>query len=45
MTDIKVIAWDFDDLTENIIAAKTFGWQVMHFTEATRDTLEAILPL
>lgn len=34
-----------DDLTENIIAAQAFGWQTMHFTEATRDTLEGILPL
>ena len=31
-----------DDLTENIVAAKAFGWQVMHFTDETRDKLEAI---
>ncbi len=34
-----------DDLAENISAAKTFGWQTMHFTDQTRDTLEALLPL
>jgi len=34
-----------DDLTENIIAAKAFGWQTMHFTEETRNTLEGLLPL
>jgi len=34
-----------DDLAENIIAARAFGWQTMHFTDETRDTLEALLPL
>jgi len=34
-----------DDLAENISAANAFGWQTMHFTDNTRDTREAILPL
>jgi len=34
-----------DDLAENIIAAKAYGWQTMHFTDETRNTLEALLPL
>ncbi len=34
-----------DDLAENIIAAKAFGWKTMHFTDDTRDNLEGLLPL
>jgi putative hydrolase of the HAD superfamily len=34
-----------DDLAENIFAAKALGWQTLHFTEKTRDTLEVLLPL
>lgn len=34
-----------DDSVENIDAAKTRGWQAMHFTDKTRDTLETLLPL
>jgi HAD superfamily hydrolase (TIGR01509 family) len=34
-----------DDHAENIQAAARLGWQVIHFTDQTRDNLEMLLPL
>jgi len=34
-----------DDMAENTKAARDFGWHTLHFTDETRHTLEALLPL
>ena len=34
-----------DDTAKNIEIAKHLGWQAIHFTDQTRESLEAFLPL